>query len=231
MQLITVILFLAALAFVPLVAQDATPSPTAAASPTAADAAAPTPTPSPSPASEAVTLAPTPSPTPAAGEDVIPLPPEAGTGGAPIVSEGEVPNMAKPDSGTAPLPDSAFTDPNGVIPDSADPSIPPPPTGPSAEELQRKIKTRFKEVRTQVEKDPAVSALLEEAKKARTFEDERAAYREYYRLLFRKMKKVDKELTARCDAMEKAYIARLAQTRLEPTIPLNLPPKPEPLGN
>ena len=234
MQLITVILFLAALAFVPLVAQDATPSPTAAASPVA-EPAGPTPSPSPAPADAPPAAVPTPapvaSPAPAAGEDVIPLPPEAGAGGAPIVSEGEVPNMAKPDPGAAPLPDSAFTDPNGVIPDSAAAAVPPLPSGPSAEELQRKIKIRFKEVRTQVEKDPAVSALLEEAKKARTFEDERAAYREYYRLLFRKMKKVDKELTARCDAMEKAYIARLAQTRLEPTIPLNLPPKPEPLSN
>lgn len=210
-------LLLLTLASLPLAAQDAAP---AAAAATPADAASPTPTATPAPAA-----------TPAPGEDVISLPPEPGSTGVPIVSEGEMPNLAKPLPGAGPLPDSAFTDPNGVIPDAAATSVPPQPAGPSAEEVQRKLKIRFKEVRTQIEKDPAVSALLDEAKKARNFEDERAAYREYYRLLFRKMKKADKELTARCDAMERAYLYRLAQARLEPTIPLNLPPKPAPLGN
>jgi len=41
---------------------------------------------------------------------------------------------------------------------------------------------------------------------------------------------VDKDLSARCDVMEKAYLARLAQMRLEPTIPLNPPPTPVPLS-
>lgn len=221
MQLLSALLLLT-LASLPLAAQDAAATPAAAASPS------PSPTPSP-----AASPTPQATPAPAAGEEVIPLPPDPGSTGTPIVSEGEMPNLAKPPAGTAPLPDSAFTDPNGVIPDatSATPTEPPPPAGPSAEELQRKLKIRYRDVRAQVEKDPAVSSLLDQAKKAKTFEDERAAYREYYRLLFRKMKKADKDLTSRCDAMEKAYIARLAQSRIEPTIPLNLPPKPEPLGN
>jgi len=116
-----------------------------------------------------------------------------------------------------------------VIPTDAG-NLPPSISGPSAQEIERKLKVRYQEVRVQVEKDPAVRSLMEQSKAAKSFEAERAALREYYRLLFKKMKKVDKELTERCDRMENAYIARLAQSRLEPTIPLNPPPTPAPLS-
>ena len=69
-----------------------------------------------------------------------------------------------------------------------------------------------------------------QAQSAKSFENERAALREYYRLLFKKIKKADKDLTARCDVMERAYLARLAQSRIEPTIPLSPPPTPAPLS-
>ena len=107
---------------------------------------------------------------------------------------------------------------------------PPASTGPSAQEIERKLKARYQEVRIQVEKDPAVRSLMEQSKTAKTFEDERAALREYYRLLFKKIRKVDKALTDRCDRLEQAYLARLAHTRIEPTIPLNPPPTPAPLS-
>jgi hypothetical protein len=45
------------------------------------------------------------------------------------------------------------------------------------------------------------------------------------------MRKLDNTLSKKCDLMEKTYLARLAQTRVEPTIPLEPPPKPEPLAN
>ena len=130
----------------------------------------------------------------------------------------------------AALPDSAFADPNAVIPDDAS-SAPPAPMGPSAGEIERKLKIRYKELRTETDKDPAVHSLWEQAQSAKSFEDERAALREYYRLLFKKIKKADKALTSRCDTLEAAYLARLAQTRIEPTIPLNPPPVPEPLSD
>ena len=82
----------------------------------------------------------------------------------------------------------------------------------------------------QVEKDPKVMSLFEQAEKAKTFEDQRAAMREYYRLLFKKISTVDKSLADKCKVMETAYLRRLAQERLEPTIPLNPPPTPEPLN-
>ncbi len=243
----------------PVLAQDATPAPSATVSPETTPAASPSPAASPaetpsaspeaspeasaspesasSPASEA-SASPSPEATPSdadaasaeatasptPGEDSIPLPPESGISDEPIVSETDVPAL-DPAS-----PDAAFADPNAFIPDSTMPEIPPAPAGPSAEEMRRKLKVRYEEVRIQVEKDPAVRSLKEQAQKAKTFEDERAAYREYYRLLFKKMRAVDKDLKARCDAMESAYLGLLSQTRVEPTIPLNLPPKPEPLA-
>ncbi|MCK9588760.1 MAG: hypothetical protein M0Q93_05260 [Terrimicrobiaceae bacterium] len=196
-------------------ATDATPLPVAEPTPAASPSAQPEPSPEASP-----------SASPDVGEDVIPLPPESGPAETPIVSETEVPNLAKPGEN---LPDSAFADPDAVIPsDSA--SLPPTSSGPSPQEIERKLKVRYQEVRVQVEKDPAVRSLMEQSKAAKSFEDERAALREYYRLLFKKIKKVDKDLTARCDSLEQAYIARLAQMRVEPTIPLNPPPTPAPLS-
>lgn len=208
---------------IPLMAQDvpATPSPTpevpaAPLPPAPAESASPSATPSASP-----------TPAKAADEDTIPLPSEPGVGAAPIVSESEVVPVPRPGSDKALL-DSAFADPNAVIPDDAT-SAPVAPTGPSAAEIERKLKVRYQEIRTEVEKDPAVRSLRAQAQSAKSFENERAALREYYRLLFKKMKKADKDLTARCEVMEKAYLARLAQSRIEPTIPLSPPPTPEPL--
>ena len=101
----------------------------------------------------------------------------------------------------------------------------------ATEEQEIKVKIRYKETRLKVEKTPALESLLAKAKAARTFESERAAYREYYRELFRRIKKLDPTLAKKCDAMETAYLNRLAQTRIEPTIPLEPPPKPVPLAN
>jgi hypothetical protein len=213
----TLLLFLSSV----VLAQDATPEPDVATTPAPSPTATPESSPSPTPEATA------------AGEDVIPLPPEAGAADQPMVSESDVQPIEKTNAGDLNS-DAAFADPNAVIPEdngviSDLPSA--PAAGPSAGEIERKLKIRFKEVRVQVDKDPAVRELLETAQAAKSFEDERAAYREYYRLLFKKMKKIDKDLTARCEAMERAYIARLAQTRIEPTIPLNLPPQPEPMAN
>lgn len=230
-----ILLFLLA---VPLMAQEGTPEPSPASpvAMTPGTDATPPPVPDPTPTPEqspAVSPSPADPPSsPAAspsGEDIIPLPPESGASETPMVSESEVPKVANPASGEM-LPDSTFADPNSVIPTDTD-TVAPTPSGPSPQEIERKLKVRYQEVRVQVEKDPAVRSLLDQAKTAKTFEDERAALREYYRLLFKKMKKVDKELTDRCDRMESAYIARLAQSRLEPTIPLNPPPTPVPLSN
>jgi hypothetical protein len=127
------------------------------------------------------------------------------------------------------MPDAAFTDPNAIIPDSG----PVPPSMPKvAENTQSKTRdllVRYRDVRIQADKDPQVLAMYKKSTVAKTDEDKRAALREYYRLLFQKMIDIDSSLTVRCRGMEAAYLRRLAQERLEPTIPLNPPPTPEPL--
>jgi hypothetical protein len=168
-----------------------------------------------------------------------PAPPEAGPGPSPTQSdtipiEGGAPldtreiAPARPDEG---MPDGAYTEPDALVPDVG-PVGPPPPavTFESTQEKARQLSIRYREVRVQAEKDPKVVSLREQAERARTLEDQRAAMREYYRLLFKKIASMDKSLTDKCKVMETAYIRRLAQERLEPTIPLNPPPTPEPLN-
>jgi hypothetical protein len=128
--------------------------------------------------------------------------------------------------------DKDYVDPNQLMPtDGAPAPIDPRTLAASGEEQERKVKIRYQQVRTKAEQDSDVSSLLAKAKTASTFEGERAAYRKYYELLFKKMRKLDSSLSKKCDLMEKTYLTRLAQTRVEPTIPLEPPPKPEPLAN
>jgi hypothetical protein len=129
--------------------------------------------------------------------------------------------------------DSQYVDPNAIIPGQTAETLGSEPglIAPSDEEQDRKLKITYREARTKAEKDATISSLREQAESASTFEGERAAYREYYRALFKMMKQLDKSLTKKCDTMEKAYLYRLAQNRIEPTIPLEPPPRPRPLAN
>ena len=141
-------------------------------------------------------------------------------GGAPLETRDIAPAM----------PDEGFTQPDAIIPDERPVGPAVPPTFESAQEKARQLSIRYREVRVQAEKDPKVVSLFEQAEQAKTLEDQRAAMREYYRLLFKKIIAIDRSLAEKCKAMETAYIRRLAQERLEPTIPLNPPPTPEPLN-
>jgi flagellar biosynthesis/type III secretory pathway protein FliH len=126
--------------------------------------------------------------------------------------------------------DDLFAVPNEFVPPPA-PAIDPAALAAASQERERKLDKAYVRARTEAEKDPSLIPLLEQARTATTFEAERAAYRAYYRGLFAKIRKLDKSLSERCDKLEEAYLRRLAQTRLEPTIPLEPPPKPEPLAN
>lgn len=147
-------------------------------------------------------------------------------GGAPLDSREIAP--ARPDEA---MPDESFTQPNAIIPDER-PVGPPavPATFESAQEKARQLSIRYRDVRVQAEKDSKVVSLFEQAGRAKTLEEQRAAMREYYRFLFRRIVAIDKSLEEKCKVMETAYLRRLAQERLEPTIPLNPPPTPEPLN-
>ncbi|MBN8711556.1 MAG: hypothetical protein J0I10_19445 [Verrucomicrobia bacterium] len=208
----------------PAASPEAAPAASPEATPSSSPEATPTPEASPAPESSPAAEA---SPSPAAATDTIPLEGQtaAPSGGAPLDTQDLAPPLP-----TAPMPDAAFTDPNAIIPDSG----PVPPGMPKvAENLQAKARetiVRYRDVRVQADKDPQVLAMFKKSTVAKTDEDKRAALREYYRLLFQKMIDIDNSLTARCKAMEAAYLRRLAQERLEPTIPLNPPPTPEPLS-
>lgn len=219
------IVFLVPLAV--LTAQDETPSPSPAASPETPLETTPSPSPEIIPVSDASLLAePTPEPASLATpptEDMIPLESDSGSStiGAPL----ETSDLAPPDQA---LPDEAFTLPNAIISDELPPAPPVPVE--SREEKERQLGILYRQVRIKVEKNPDVKSLYDQAGTAKSEEDRRAAFREYYRLLFKKMVAVDKSLEFRCKVMEDAYLRRLAQERLEPTIPLNPPPTPKPLG-
>jgi len=196
-------------------------------------APSPSPTPAAKPKEAALTLTPpSTAPSPSSDNDFINLP------------EADIPSDAIPlrdSEATLPsdLPstpagaDTSITDPNDIIPldISTEAPVDTATRLMATAEQEIKVKIRYKETRLKVEKTPALEALLAKAKAARTFESERAAYREYYRELFRRIKKLDSTLAKKCDAMETAYLSRLAQTRIEPTIPLEPPPKPVPLAN
>lgn len=125
-------------------------------------------------------------------------------------------------------------DPNTLIPDEvAPPDLAPAPPVVSENkfEKERKLRIRYQEVKVQALKDQAIRGMRERADLARTDEDKRAALREYYRMLFAKITAIDEELADKCSALEQAYLRRLGQYRVEPTIPMNPPPTPEPLAN
>jgi len=184
-------------------------------------------------AQDAPTAEPQASPAPQVApsdQDFINLPNEPAVQSTDIISDSQISLSGEP------LPaaesDRDYVDPNQLMPTDAAPApIDPRTLAAAGEEQERKIKIRYQQVRAKAEQDSDVASLLAKAKTATTFEGERAAYRKYYELLFKKMRKLDSSLSKKCDLMEKTYLARLAQTRVEPTIPLEPPPKPEPLAN
>ena len=193
----------------------------------------PSPTPSNTPQEAALTLtAPLTAPNPESDSDFITLPEAAGPSSAEPKKnpEGTFTNESLTTPADA---DTGLTESNDLMPLDISTEAPVDTAARlvATEEQEIKVKIRYKETRLKVEKTPALESLLAKAKAARTFESERAAYREYYRELFRRIKKLDPTLAKKCDAMETAYLNRLAQTRIEPTIPLEPPPKPVPLAN
>jgi hypothetical protein len=148
--------------------------------------------------------------------DLIPLPEEA-------IEDLELLDLPMDTGPTEGLDD--FVMPSDLPEMEVAPALPSIPIG----EPARVIDARYKALRIKIDKDPEVLSLKKQADAAKTYEGNRAALREYYRLLFKKMRAADDTLETRISTMEQAYLNRLAQTRLEPTIPLEPPPKPRPL--
>lgn len=126
--------------------------------------------------------------------------------------------------------------PDALLPDDVyspgedDELAPPPPAMTESKiDRDRRLAIRYQEVKLQALKESAIREMREKADVARTDEAKRQALREYYRMLFAKMVAIDPELTEKCELMETAYMRRISQFRVMPTIPLQPPPTPEPL--
>jgi len=134
------------------------------------------------------------------------------------------PSVEAPDSvSAATIETPSPNDPNVDVPSSGEEIAMPTPSVMSTESIEKKkqqLKVRYYEVRTQVEKDPAIKELKREADGAPSDEAKRQALRVYYEVLFAKMKNIDHELTSRCETMQAAYLRHLEQISIEPTIPL-----------
>lgn len=165
----------------------------------------------------------------AADEDVVAAPEEEvisieDTLGVPMDQEG----LPTAEGTDIPNPDELL--PEDVYTPGVDDIAPPPPAITENEfETDRRLSIRYQEVKLQALKDEAIRAMREKADAARTDEDKRQALREYYNMLFARMVEIAPELEEKCHLMKTAYLRRVSQFRVAPTIPLNPPPTPEPL--
>jgi len=178
--------------------------------------------------------------------DLEPLPPTTPAGEKPsaelIIDAAEAVNQeTQPAPADEPLPplegklpgeDNIFGDDLFGPVDAYQPIMPDIPAAPPViedkGELERKQRIKFRTVRARLLGDPEVVALQEMAETAPTPEDHRAARRAYYALLFKKIRKADNSLKDYVDRLEKQSVMDLYQTRIQPTIPLNPPPEPQP---
>lgn len=116
-------------------------------------------------------------------------------------------------------------DPNSLIPPPAPPEQQSPVnTGANDEKQRQDQKTRYYTAKVKADKEEALASLQEKSDKAKSDEAKRQALREYYDLLAKRMKKIDPSLSEWIDTMHAAYLRRLEQIRIEPTIPVNPPP-------
>jgi hypothetical protein len=99
-------------------------------------------------------------------------------------------------------------------------------TAGDGEKQRQDQKARYYSAKVKADKDDDLSSLLDQADKAKSDEAKRQALREYYDLLAKRMKKIDSSISDWIDTMHAAYLRRLEQVRVEPTIPMNLPPAP-----
>ena len=89
----------------------------------------------------------------------------------------------------------------------------------STDELQQRV--RFREVKTRALKDPAVQSEWDRAQTVRTDYEKREALKSYYTRLYTRMAKIDRSLKKRIAEEQGRSLARLTQTRVDPTEPLD----------
>jgi len=146
-------------------------------------------------------------------------------------------NAAAPIDPLAPPPDSGMgspgqnppaSDPNSLIPPPTEPETPSPVNVAANEEKERQDqKSKYYAAKVKADNEEALSGLLQKSDKAKTEEGKRQILHEYYDLLARRMKKIDPSISDWVDTMHAAYLRRIDQVRIEPSVPLTPPPSPE----
>ena len=146
-------------------------------------------------------------------------------------------NAAAPTDPLAPPSDSGMgspgqnppaSDPNSLIPPPTEPETPSPVNVAANEEKERQDqKSKYYAAKVKADNEEALSGLLQKSDKAKTDEGKRQILREYYDLLARRMKKIDPSISDWVDTMHAAYLRRIDQVRIEPSVPLTPPPSPE----
>jgi len=117
------------------------------------------------------------------------------------------------------------SDPNSLIPPPIEPSQPSPINAAGNEEKQRQDqKAKYYAAKVKADKEETLASLLTKSDKAKSDETKRETLREYYDLLAKRMKKIDPSISDWIDTMHSAYLRRLQQIRVEPSIPTGLPP-------
>jgi hypothetical protein len=117
------------------------------------------------------------------------------------------------------------SDPNSLIPPPIEPQQPSPINAAGNEEKQRQDqKAKYYAAKVKADKEESLAALLTKSDKAKNDETKREILREYYDLLAKRMKKIDPSISEWIDTMHAAYLRRLQQVRVEPSIPVALPP-------
>lgn len=94
-------------------------------------------------------------------------------------------------------------------------------------EAERKARIRLRSLKARIEQDPRLVELQQMADNSPAPEDYRAARRAWYALFFDKVRRADPSLKDYADKLEKASVAGLFQSRVEPTLPLRQPPLPQ----
>lgn len=82
-----------------------------------------------------------------------------------------------------------------------------------------KQRIRIREAKTKAQRDPAIQAEWDRAESLRTDYEKREAMKNYYRLLYGRMTKLDPSLKAPIDTLLQQSLARLDQTKIAPTQP------------
>jgi hypothetical protein len=166
-----------------------------------------------------------PSPSLFAPEKAAPSPAASADSATPSPSDPKAPS---PNSGMgSPGQNPPPSDPNSLIPPPVEPQQPSPVNATGNEAKQREDqKTRYYTAKTKADQEESLASLQARADKAKTDEGKRQALREYYDLLAKRMKKIDPSISEWIDTMHAAYLRRLAQIRVEPTIPQTPPPAP-----